>query len=244
MTSMPYEMLILAGGFGTRLRAVVNDVPKPMAPVAGRPFLEYLMDYWIGQGVSRFVLSLGYKGDLIQAHFGNSYNHAEISYIQESMPLGTGGAVRMALEEVLWNNAFILITNGDTWFEVDLPSLSSDAEHYVKPISMALKLMEDNNRYGGVAVENGLVTNFGVQEKDNCLINGGCYLIDVKFLSEFMRQLPESFSFEDEVLKPFAFNNQLAASMQNNVFLDIGIPEDYQKAAEVLSNYKFEKGRI
>lgn len=244
MTSMPHEMLILAGGFGTRLRSVVNDVPKPMAPVAGRPFLEYLMDYWIDQGIGHFVLSLGYKGDFIREHFGSGYRLAEISYIQESTPLGTGGAIRRALEEIDWNSNYILIANGDTWFEVDLPSLSADAEHAIKPISIALKTIEDNDRYGGVAIDDGLVTEFGVQKKKNCLINGGCYLIDAVFLTNFMKNLPTQFSFEDEVLKPLAADKQVSASIQNHVFLDIGIPEDYQRTADVFGDYKFGKARI
>lgn len=243
MDSIPHEMLILVGGFGTRLRSVVNDVPKPMAPVAGRPFLEYLLDYWIDQGVSRFVLSLGYKGDSIKEHFGTRYRNAEISFVQESSPLGTGGAIRMALQEITWCEDYILLVNGDTWFEVDLSAFTVDADKYVKPVTIALKAIEANDRYGGVAIDDsGLVTDFGVQSKKSCLINGGCYLLDIKFLSEFMRTFPDKFSFEEGVLKPLAANNQVAASVQHNVFLDIGIPEDYQKTTEIVGHYKSKRG--
>lgn len=241
MALMPQEMLILVGGAGTRLRSVVNDVPKPMAPVAGRPFLEYLLDYWIDQGVRRFVLSVGYKGNYIKEHFGTRYKNAEVFCIHESSPLGTGGAIRMALQEIHWNGNYILLANGDTWFEVNLSTFADDAEHYVKPVTIALKAIEDNDRYGGVVVDGGLVTDFGVQSKKNCLINGGCYLLDIKFLSEFMRTFPDKFSFEEDVLKLLAAQNQVAASIQRNVFLDIGIPEDYKKAAEIVGHYKSKR---
>lgn len=241
MASMPQEMLILVGGAGTRLRSVVNDVPKPMAPVAGRPFLEYLLDYWIDQGVRRFVLSLGYKGDSIKEHFGTRYRNAEISCIQESSPLGTGGAIRMAFQEINWNGGHILLANGDTWFEVDLTALIHDACQHGKPVTIALKTIEINDRYGGVTIDDsGLVTAFGVQSKKNCLINAGCYLLEMQALLGVLRDYPEKFSFEDDLLKPLAAKKQIASSIQNNVFLDIGIPADYQKATEVIGCYKFK----
>ncbi|MDC0986210.1 nucleotidyltransferase family protein [Alphaproteobacteria bacterium] len=241
MGSMPQEMLILVGGAGTRLRSVVNDVPKPMAPVAGRPFLEYLLDYWIDQGVGRFVLSLGYKGESIKEYFGTRYRNAEISCIQESSPLGTGGAIRMGLQEINWNGGHILLANGDTWFEVDLTALTLDACQHGKPVTIALKTIEINDRYGGVTRDDsGLVTAFGVLSKKNCLINAGCYLIEMQALLGYLRDYPEKFSFEDDVLKPLAVKKQIASSIQNNIFLDIGIPADYHKATEVVGCYKFK----
>jgi len=240
----PQEMLILAGGAGTRLRSLVSDVPKPMAPVAGRPFLEYLLRYWIDQGILRFVLSLGYMGDSIKEHFGTRYGNAEISYVQESSPLGTGGAIRMALQEINWNSGHILLANGDTWFEVDLTALVHDACQHDLPLTIALKAIEVNDRYGAVNVDDcGFVTAFGVQRKRNCLINAGCYLLEIQALLVLLQDYPKTFSFEDDLLTVLVTKKLISSSIQNRVFLDIGIPPDYQKANAVVGCYKF-KGDI
>jgi D-glycero-alpha-D-manno-heptose 1-phosphate guanylyltransferase len=238
---MPQEMLILVGGFGTRLKSVVSDVPKPMAPVSGRPFLEYLLDYWIDQGMRRFVLSIGYKGDYIRKHFGACYRNTKVSYVHESSPLGTGGAIRMVLQEIPWNGDYMLLANGDTWFEVDLPAFVLAACTHRKPVTIALKTMESSDRYSGVTVDDsGLITAFGVHGRNNCLINAGCYLLELDALSRLLRNYPEQFSFEEDLLKLLAAKKQVASSLQNNVFLDIGIPEDYQKATEIVACYKFK----
>lgn len=245
MAYMPREMLILAGGFGTRLRSVVSDVSKSMAPVAGRPFLEYLLDYWIDQGVCRFVLSIGYKGDSIKEHFGAGYRNAEVSYVHESSPLGTGGAIRMVLREVPWNGNYILMANGDTWLEVNLTVLVHDACQHGKPVTIALKTIESNDRYGGVTIDDcGLVTAFGVESRKNCLINAGCYLLDIQAISDLLRPYPEQFSFEEDLLKPLSTQGQVASSMQNNIFLDIGTPEGYHKAAEIIGRYNFKRDNV
>lgn len=244
MTSIPYDMLILAGGAGTRLRSVVNAVPKPMAPVAGRPFLEYVFDYWIDQGVRRFVLSLGYMGEFIKDHFGANYRSAEVFCVEEPFPLGTGGAIRLALQEFDWRGRHILVANGDTWFEVGLISLWHDACKNGMPVTIALKAMEINDRYGSVSVDgNGLVTAFGVDANKNCLVNAGCYLLDVKVVLGLLLKYPDKFSFEDNFLNLLAEKKQIASSIQNNVFLDIGVPGDYHKAADVVKSYK-SKGLI
>src|SRR5207237_2019404 len=96
-TASSVEAVVLAGGLGTRLRAAVSDVPKPMAPVGGRPFLERLLDYWIGQGVRRAVLAVGYLHDMIRGHFGDEYRGCAIAYSIEEQPLGTGGALVQSL---------------------------------------------------------------------------------------------------------------------------------------------------
>jgi D-glycero-alpha-D-manno-heptose 1-phosphate guanylyltransferase len=241
MDTSPREMLILAGGFGTRLRSVVSDVPKPMAPVSGRPFLEYLLDYWIDQGVRRFVLSIGYKGDTIKEHFGTCYKNAEVSYVHETSPLGTGGAIRMALKEIQWSGDYILLANGDTWFEADLNKLVHATRQLGKPVTIALKVIEINDRYGGVTIDDrGLVTAFGVESKKNCLINVGCYLIYRQEISDLLSTYPEKFSFEEDLLKPLAAQKLVASSVQPLPFLDIGIPADYQNANEVVGYYKFK----
>jgi D-glycero-alpha-D-manno-heptose 1-phosphate guanylyltransferase len=227
-------MLILAGGLGTRLKLVVNQVPKPMAPVAGRPFLEYILDYWVNQGVKSFVLSIGFKAEIIKEYFGTSYRGAKVSYIEEQFPLGTGGAIKKALQEYRWAENQILLVNGDTWFEVDLNGLAIEAAKVNKPITVALKVCPSNDRYGAVICDDGSVQEFGAKIIGPCLINGGCYLLDINFLLKNMEKYSGKFSFEDDVLPELALSNKIAGSVQDGKFLDIGIPEDYRKAFDVI----------
>lgn len=235
-SNRPSEMLILAGGFGTRLRPLVSDVPKPMAPVAGRPFLEYLLDYWISQGIRRFVLSTGHLGHVVQGHFGSGYRGAPISYVHEQSPLGTGGALRRALTEITWSGDVALTANGDTWFPVDLSRLVSDAAQQQKPITIALKAMAKNERYGGVEVNTDRsVKSFGINADGHTLINAGCYLFDVSALRQALTDLPETFSLENDFLAEYAAKSLVGSSIQEQIFLDIGIPEDYQKTSELLT---------
>ena len=232
---MPVEAIVLAGGLGTRLRPVISDAPKPMAPVHGRPFLEYLMDYWIGQGVQRFILSVGYLGEQIEAHFGNVYRGLDVSYIREKSPLGTGGGIRQALINTEWRQPHAVIVNGDTWYEVNLPQLVEDAKKTAQPVTITLKPMKYNDRYGAVNVDaGGHVSEFGIKTDSSCLINGGCYLVDVDVLKNDLRDYPERFSMEQDYLVQLAKEGRVAASIQAATFLDIGMPDDYALAPNVL----------
>jgi len=227
----PSEMLILAGGFGTRLKSVVSDVPKPMAPISGRPFLAYVLDHWISQGIQRFVLSTGYLGNVIQTYFGETYRDATIDYVHEQSPLGTGGALRLALNSVRWVNETALMANGDTWFPVVLQQLCGDAKQQNVPITLALKTIDTNDRYGGVDVSSdGKIKLFGIQSEGPTYINAGCYLFNVDTLKQALARMPEAFSLENDFLAMYAANGLVGSSIQDQSFLDIGIPEDYQKA--------------
>ncbi len=225
-------MLILAGGFGTRLRSVVSNVPKPMAPVEGRPFLAYLIDHWIGQGIRRFRLSTGHLAEVIESYFGDSYGGASIAYIHEVSPLGTGGALRLALNSADWPNDMALVTNGDTWFPVSLEQLCADAILQKTPVTLAVKMVDENNRYGGVSIdENGKINSFGVKSEGPCFINGGCYLVDTLEIMSELLKFPISFSFENDFLPSYAGAGCVGSSLQSQPFLDIGIPDDYGRAA-------------
>jgi D-glycero-alpha-D-manno-heptose 1-phosphate guanylyltransferase len=238
----PKDALILAGGFGTRLKSIVNNVPKPMAWVGGRPFLEYLLDYWLDQGIERFVLSTGYLGHLIKEYFGMRYRSSEIEYVHESTPLGTGGAVRLALREAKWLGKQLVLINGDTWFEADVNLLVRDSERHQKPVTMTLKAIETNDRYGAVTVNrDGLVTTFGLNQPGKILINAGCYLLTASEVESAMKDYPENFSFEGDFLKACAETGQVASSIQDRQFLDIGVPEDYRRAAEFMVRYERRK---
>ncbi|HQR04672.1 MAG: nucleotidyltransferase family protein [Proteobacteria bacterium] len=226
-------MLVLAGGLGTRLRTAVADVPKPMAPVSGKPFLEYLLDHWIGEGVRRFVLSTGYLGHIIENHFGNGYRGASIDYVREPLPLGTGGALRLALATTDWSGRSILMANGDTWFPVSLDQFHRDALHLKADITLALKHVGSNDRYGGVKVSaTGSISSFSEKLQGSGLINGGCYLLDTPAFATILSPLPERFSLEREVFPGLIPSGKIGSSIQDKPFLDIGIPEDYRRASK------------
>jgi len=174
------EAIILAGGLGSRLRATVPDLPKPMAPIHGRPFLEYLLDYWVGQGVNRFVLSVGYKRDIIEEHFATRYKGTEVDYAVEDQPLGTGGGLLLALKHLRRTGPF-LIMNGDTFFEVDLAPMRRYHQEKRADLTIALREVEANSRYGSVGIDKeAKITTFDNRARTSgrALINGGVYLAE------------------------------------------------------------------
>lgn len=222
------EALILAGGFGMRLKTLVTDKPKPMADIAGRPFLEYLLEYFIYQGVKKFTLLTGHLGSIIEQHFGDSFQGSSISYLQENKPLGTGGAIRYALANQKNLNENLLVINGDTWFEVKPDLLFAINRKTKKPITICCKKTVLNSRFGGLKLDkNNIVTQFGLSHEQSSLINGGCYIINKTFFNTYFAKYPESFSFEKDALPNLASQGQMSGGIQDGLFIDIGIPEDY-----------------
>lgn len=227
------ECIVLAGGFGTRLRSVVKDVPKCMADVAGRPFLYYIFHYLKKQGISHVILSLGYKSEIVLEWIANSDFGIKTSYVVESEPLGTGGAIKYAMSKAETESVFVI--NGDTFFDVELSSFSDFHFKNKGHISLCLKPMANFDRYGSVEVEGEKITGFN--EKKYCesgLINGGVYLINKSALESI--DLPEKFSFEKDVLENKDLNLNILGYRSNSYFIDIGIPEDFEKA-----NIDFQK---
>ena len=220
------EASVLAGGFGTRLAQVVKDVPKPMAPVAGKPFLQYVVDDLIDQGVDRIVFAVCYMKEVIIDFFHNSYRGAEVSYSIETEPLQTGGAIRQALE--LCMEKQVLVINGDTFFSVDLSAMRRAAMRSGKEITIAVKEMYDFSRYGKVSVNDDMeVTAF--HEKQYCergYINGGVYDINRTVLKTY----PVKFSMEELCFPKLLQDRQIGAFISNGLFIDIGIPEDYARS--------------
>ena len=189
--------IILAGGFGTRLRSVVNDLPKPMAPVNGKPFLHYLFTYLKNQGVKDAILCVGYKYEVVQQYFGNEYAGIQIRYSIEDEPLGTGGAIKKACS-LCENIAFIL--NGDTFFDIDLDALLMTYIDTKSEITLALKPMKDFDRYGSVEIAGNRIAKFHEKQfLEIGLINGGIYVMNCKGIIRTVEE--ESFSFEKEVLE-------------------------------------------
>ena len=223
-----HEAIILAGGLGTRLRSAVPDLPKCMAPVAGKPFLSYLIDYCVSQGVSKFIFSLGYRHEVIEQFLKETYPTLNYSVVIEQEPLGTGGGIQLACKKAKNPNVFIL--NGDTFFAVNFTSIATFHENNKSDCTLALKPMLNFNRYGVVETSNeGRVTAF--HEKKPTVsgnINGGIYFLKVASLLNL--QLPEKFSFEKDFMEKQLDHQHLTGIVQDGYFIDIGIPEDYNKA--------------
>ncbi len=226
---MNKEVIILAGGLGTRLSSVVADVPKCMAVVAGKPFLEHLLSYLETQFVDHVVLSLGYKHEVVVEWLKAKAFTFKVSWVIESSPLGTGGAVALALKKTKQQQVFVM--NGDTFYPVSLQEMAAIKTPQT-PMVVALKPMEHFDRYGVVTVDAELnITSF--EEKRPCekgLINGGVYLMDRSLLANTPISMP--FSFEKQVLEK---TMGLKASIQDIVFIDIGVPSDYEKAQMLLA---------
>jgi D-glycero-alpha-D-manno-heptose 1-phosphate guanylyltransferase len=226
------EAIILAGGLGTRLRDVLPDLPKCMAPVSGRPFISYVIDYLRMQGVERIIISLGYKADAVQDYLQLAYPTLPYTPVIEQEPLGTGGAIQLALREAGTEN--VLVANGDTLFRVQVKQLFALHQENNAECSLALKPMTDFDRYGAVELnKQGQIISFREKQFfESGLINGGLYLLNKeKFLQ---RALPQQFSFENDYLQKFYQERQFYGCVQDGYFIDIGIPADYQKAQEDL----------
>lgn len=226
------EVIILAGGLGTRLRSVVNNIPKPMAIVNNKPFLEYILNWLSGYNINKIIISAGYKADCIKSYFGNSFMKIPIEYAVEDEPLGTGGGILKALDCTSDEN--VMVVNGDTYFPIDIDNFLSEHIRLNGKITIALKEMTDFDRYGSVSIDK----NFNIHQFHEKLfirlglINGGIYLINKKFIQE--SNLPMKFSFEKEVLEKEVMNKRIKGIQFHNQFIDIGIPEDYHKANQLL----------
>lgn len=232
------EAIVLAGGLGTRLAARLNNVPKPMAPVAGRPFLEILLGQLRRAGCARVVLSVGHLHSVIENHFGSDFHGLRVEYAIESAPLGTGGAIRAALEKVTEDS--ILVLNGDTFLDADYGAMLRYHRQEAAPLTLAVTRLPDVSRYGGVVIEGsgeGLhVTGFHEKGRTGAgWINAGAYALprDLRWPAE----LPQRFSFETDFLAPQIKSLAPAAFPVTGFFLDIGVPEDLDRAQTELAGF-------
>lgn len=225
--------IVLAGGFGTRLQGVVKDLPKPMAPVNGRPFLTYILDYLIDYGYEKAVLSVGYLHEKIVDYFGDTYKSLSIEYAVENEPLGTGGAIAYSLSKCSSDN--VLVLNGDTLFRVDLAAFEAFHRQKGGLMSMVLRQMPDVSRYGSVHFDNdSRITLFAEKNTDSGegFINGGIYLINKQLFTKHP-QLPK-FSFEKDLMENIYATEPIFGFRSDAYFIDIGIPEDYARAQQEL----------
>jgi D-glycero-alpha-D-manno-heptose 1-phosphate guanylyltransferase len=229
------EAIILAGGLGTRLRSAVPDLPKCMAPVAGRPFLHYVIGYYKKQGIEKFIFCLGYKHELIEEYLNQSFSDLQYDVTIEEEPLGTGGAIyRGALKAA---SSDVIVLNGDTFFEVDVAGLSFFHKSKNADCTVCLKEMKNSDRYGVVEINGeGRITSF--KEKnfyELSIINGGVYALNTRsFLAE---TFPEKFSFEKDYFEKYFREKKIYGFKQDGYFIDIGIPADYNKAQEDFKNF-------
>jgi D-glycero-alpha-D-manno-heptose 1-phosphate guanylyltransferase len=226
------EAIVLAGGFGTRLQGIVKDVPKSMALVNKRPFLEYLFDYLIAQGISRAVLSVGYTHEIIVNHFDGHYKSLNIDYAIETEPLGTGGGIRNALWKIEGKQAFAM--NGDTIFKIDYQRMLDFHLKKKADATLALFKTKDTARFGLVNVDRTRRIK-GFTEKSATappqgLINGGVYLIEKLFLME--PEFRGRFSIEKDCFERYSGHLRFYGFVSDGYFHDIGVPDDYQKAQD------------
>jgi len=224
------ECIVLAGGLGTRLRSSIGDYPKCMAPVNDRPFLYYIFDYLERQHCSSVILSLGYRHEVVTDWLATQQPSFQVKYVIEDTPLGTGGGIQLAMKEAVNENVTVL--NGDTFFDVPLQELCSFHTAHNSATTLALKEMQNFDRYGIVHTGvNDCITSFEEKKaREAGLINGGVYAINKQ--SFFNKHLPEKFSFEKDYLEAFVHEQQFFGYKSNAYFIDIGIPEDYAKTQE------------
>jgi len=227
------ESIILAGGLGTRLRSAVPDLPKCMAPVAGRPFLAHVIDHLQHRGIEKIIFSLGYKHEVIEEFLDKEYAGYHKQYVIENEPLGTGGGIQLACRKAAEKN--VLIVNGDTLFTINLHDLSVFHDQHQSHCTLALKPMQHFDRYGVVELqENGAIKSFKEKQfYENGLINGGVYALQVNALLD--ENLPDKFSFEKDYLEKYYTQRPMFGIVQDEYFIDIGIPEDYEKANKELA---------
>jgi D-glycero-alpha-D-manno-heptose 1-phosphate guanylyltransferase len=230
------EAIVLAGGLGTRLAGRLEGVPKSMASIAGRPFLEIVLEQLRSAGCTRVVLAVGHLHSVIQKHFGATFNGVHIEYSVESAPLGTGGAIRQALEQAAEDS--VLVLNGDTFLQADYADMMRF--HVAEGASATIAVVQrpDISRYGGVAIKEKRIV--GYEEKGRSgpgWISAGVYVLPRNL--PWPATLKEKFSIEYDFFAPEIARLRPAAYKVSGYFLDIGLPEDLDRAQTELPSIRF-----
>lgn len=226
------EAIVLAGGLGTRLRQVVPDLPKPMAPVNGKPFLEILLQALAAKGFNRVVLSLGFMAEKVVNHFGAKFAGMDLLYSIETTPLGTGGAIQQAILQCLSDHVFVF--NGDTYLDIEASELEAQWQARRRPIVVA-RQVDDTQRYGRLEISDGRLLKFA--EKSTAgpgVINAGCYVFPRDIFQKLSIQYP--FSIETDFLALQVSEQAIEIFISKGHFIDIGVPEDYQRAQTELAS--------
>ncbi|GGZ70932.1 D-glycero-D-manno-heptose 1-phosphate guanosyltransferase [Lysobacter xinjiangensis] len=221
------EAIILVGGLGTRLRPLVSDVPKPLAPVGGRPFLAWVLDAIEASGIRRVILATGHLSEKVEEAIGRRWLRMTVDYSVETSPLGTGGAMMQASSLLHQGSAHVL--NGDTFLQYDPFALERATRDAGCLLGIALARVDDTSRYGGIAREGARVT--ALQEKTGSgpgFINAGAYFLTPEAIAALPREAP--YSFETAVLTPMASRGAVCGFGATDGFIDIGVPEDFRRA--------------
>ena len=234
--------IVLAGGLGTRLRNEVRNLPKPMAPILNKPFLEHLLDYWIDQGIDHIHLSVGYMHEKIKNHFGNLYCDVPVTYSIEEVPLGTGGGLRLCIDQIDKDENFLLI-NGDTFFPVPLDELNK--KHFTNNSSATLCLFNFNesDRYSEIIFDhNSNITGIlSKNESSKGFANGGVYMFNSSDLKKCFNFLPnKNLSLEDDIIPSLISKKFIVKAIIYKLpFIDIGVPKDYRLAPDFFKNMRY-----
>jgi histidinol-phosphate phosphatase family protein len=229
---MHLSAVVLAGGFGTRLRSVVADRPKVLAPVAGRPFLTYLLDQIADAGIQRVVLSTGHLAEQFNSVIGDRYRDIAITYAHEEQPLGTGGAIRFACG--FTDADQLLVMNGDSFCDADLSAYIAWHVYGQHDVSLMLAKVNDTSRYGTVEIDaNCRITAFIEKrpEQTTGYINAGVYLLRRPMLEQF--PIGPS-SIERDVFPAWLREREIMGWVTDGEFIDIGIPSDYERSHEFM----------
>jgi D-glycero-alpha-D-manno-heptose 1-phosphate guanylyltransferase len=232
------EAIILAGGFGTRLQTVVSELPKPMAPIRGKPFLTYLLRYLKHFGFEKVILSTGHLAEKISDYYGDSFDGIELAYCVEKTPLGTGGALKFSLEKSASDE--VLVLNGDSFFDVQHDQFESFHKANHSDFSICARTVTDAGRYGTLELANSRITSFREKNMQAVpgIINGGVYLLNRGFFLENSPQ-QEAFSLEKDFLEKFVEKFAFFAFVSDSYFIDIGIPEDFNRAQNEFERFKY-----
>lgn len=222
------QAIILAGGLGTRLRPMIRDIPKPMADIAGRPFLCWLLEYMQEQGVREATLCVHHRRDAIIGYFKDRFAGIRLSYCVEDQPLGTGGAIRRALT-AMQPKGPVLVLNGDSLVDVDYTVMLALHQRNSRQITMATRWVSDCSRYSELTLSDDTVTHYALLgENAPGLISAGFYVVSPRLFDGY--ELPQAFSLERDFLARYASALQPAAYRQTHYFIDIGVPSDYIRA--------------
>jgi D-glycero-alpha-D-manno-heptose 1-phosphate guanylyltransferase len=230
--------VLLAGGFGTRLRSHIADVPKPLAPIAGKPFIAWLIHSLIQQGVTAITLSLHHEWQKIQDYFNANPLSITLNYAVEDEALGTGGAMAYALQQYPTREP-TLVLNGDSYMQVNIAELYSQHTKTNAQITLVTREVADTGRYGKITEKSGILTDF-TQGKigEPGLINTGIYVLDPQlFLANPMQK---AFSFEHDFLPMYLSQNPIHSFKVEGYFIDIGLPEDYERARKELPDVRLK----
>ena len=220
------EAIILAGGLGTRLKGTIGNIPKPMALVGEKPFLKIILDMLSRKGFSRIILSIGYKGEMVRDYFGSDFQGMAIDYSTEDQPLGTGGAVKLAMKKM--TGKYVYVLNGDTFFDFDIDAVEKQWATFERPIIIAAHV-KDTSRFGRLDIRAGKIVSFSEKTLNGPgYINAGCYVLKKLQLED--SAVPEIFSLETEYLEAKVEAGFFDVVICSGIFTDIGTPDDFQNA--------------